>query len=302
MYMIAPLSPAVVAAAASSSEAILMGLVGEGVLPSLTPGLHMQEGKSHGLTLVDRPIDLGATGVAAEALSEVLDWAERLGFDALNVTYPCKQTVIPLLERLDPVATAVGAVNTVLFTPDGRIGYNTDTTGFERAFRAALRGVNTRRVVQVAAGGAGAAVADALLRLGTEELVVVDLDADRARRLADALSERHRREVWGANLNDLHELLGTSDGVVNCSPIGMHNHPGVPFDPKFLEARHWVADIVYRPIDTELLTAARAAGCRTMHGGHMAVGQAADTFQLVTGRPADIPRMQQHFQHLIDNE
>ncbi|MDZ4045837.1 MAG: shikimate dehydrogenase, partial [Rhodoglobus sp.] len=200
---------------------------------------------------------------------------------------------------LDPVAAAVGAVNTVLFTADGRVGHNTDTTGFERAYRAELDDVRRGRVVQLAAGGAGAAVADALMRLGAEELVIVDLDSDRARSLAKSVSERHGRAAVPASPDDLADLLRTVDGIVNCSPIGMHNHPGAPFDLTLIHARHWVADIVYRPLHTELLRAASAAGCRTMHGGHMAVGQAADTFHLVTGRAPDLPRMHRHFEELI---
>lgn len=285
-----------------ASTGVLMGLVGEGVLPSLTPLLQMEEGRAQGLNLVDRAIDFdasGSSGFGAEKLADVLDWAERLGFSALNITYPCKQAVIPLLDSLDPVAAAVGAVNTVLFTADGRVGLNTDTTGFERAFRAELDDVRRGRVIQLAAGGAGAAVADALMRLGAEELVIVDLDSDRARSLAKSVSERHGRAAVPASPDDLADLLRTADGIVNCSPIGMHNHPGAPFDLTLLHARHWVADIVYRPLYTELLRAAAAAGGRTMHGGHMAVGQAADTFHLVTGRAPDLPRMHRHFEELI---
>lgn len=282
--------------------AYLMGLIGSGVGPSLTPPMHMAEGRAHGLDYVYRPVDLETLDLSPDELPSILDWAERLGFDALNITHPCKQSVIPLLDRLDPVAEALGAVNTVLFTPGGRVGHNTDTTGFERAMREGLPGAHVDAVVQVGAGGAGSAVADALLRVGARRLAIVDVDARRARRLAAELAERHEAEVAGSGIEDLAELMSSSDGVVQCTPIGMHHHPGTPFDPALLRPAQWVADVVYRPLDTELLTAARAIGCRTLHGGHMAVGQAADAFRLVTGDDPDLERMHQHFQRLVDDE
>lgn len=282
--------------------AYLSGLVGSGVTPSLTPRLHMAEGRAHGLNYVYRPIDLTVLELDPEDLREILNWSEMLGFNALNITHPCKRDVLELLDHVDPVAASLGAVNTVLFTPEGRVGHNTDTTGFERAFTVGLPGAWTRRVVQVGAGGAGSAVADALLRLGTAELTIVDLDQDRAEEVARSLAGRHAAVVRGIGIEGLADVLAQSDGVVQCTPIGMHQHPGVPFDLGLLRPELWVADIVYRPLETELLAAARALGCRTLHGGHMAVSQAADTFQLVTGLTPDIERMQQHFQNLVEDD
>lgn len=283
-------------------HAYAMGLIGDGVLPSLTPPLQMAEARAHGLTLVYRPLALDALGLTVGALPEMLDWAERLGFDALNITHPCKIAVIPLLDRLEPIAASVGAVNTVRFTAEGRVGYNTDTTGFERAMREGLPGAPVGRVVQVGAGGAGSAVADALLRLGAGELTIIDVDTARATALAEELAARHGAQVRGNGPGDLPDVLARADGVVQCTPIGMHQHPGLPFDPELLLPTQWVADIVYRPLDTALLTAARERGCRTLPGGRMAVGQAADTFRLVTGREPDVERMHQQFQRLIDDE
>lgn len=281
-------------------HAYLAGLIGTGVTPSLTPALHMAEGLAHGLNYVYRPIDLTVLKLGPEDLRRVLDWTEMLGFDAVNVTHPCKRDVIQFLDDVDPLAAALGAVNTVRFTEHGRIGYNTDTTGFEQAFRLGLPGAATNRVVMLGAGGAGSAVGDALLRIGVERLVIVDLDRDRADEVAESLGTRHSASVRGADVQELEQLLADSDGIVQCTPTGMRQHPGTPFDVDFLHAAHWVADIVYRPLETELIRAARARRCRTMHGGLMAVSQAADAFQLVTGLDPDLERMQSHFQCLIE--
>ncbi|MAU82433.1 MAG: shikimate dehydrogenase [Gordonia sp.] len=281
----------------------LVGLIGTGVGPSLTPAMHMAEGRAHGLDYVYRTIDLARLSLAPERVGEVLTWARMLGFDAVNVTHPCKQLVIEHLDAIDPVAADLGAVNTVLFTEAGAVGHNTDTTGFAHGFTEGLPDARLDHVVLVGAGGAGTAVADALLRLGCTHLTVVDLDVDRASTVARELVGRHPlAQVDASSFDKLSILLPHSDGVVHATPTGMAEHPGVAFDPALLHPDLWVADIVYRPLDTALLAAARAAGCRTLDGGHMAVHQAVDAFALITGLTPDADRMSQHFRRLVANQ
>lgn len=277
----------------------LVGLVGTGVRPSLTPALHMAEAAALGLTHVYRTVDLTERGIDPQRIGDVLRWARDLGFDALNVTHPCKQLVLPHLDVVDPVARALGAVNTVLFTERGAVGHNTDTTGFEAALRTGLPGAPLGRVVLVGAGGAGAAVADALLRCGTDRLTVVDVQPQRAGELAHALTGRHGRPVDPAAPDALAGLVPVADGVVHCTPVGMAEHPGTAFDVGLLRPATWVADVVYRPLETGLLTAARAAGCRTLDGGHMAVHQAVGAFELITGVRPDAARMLAHLRALV---
>jgi shikimate dehydrogenase len=241
----------------------------------------MAEGRANGLDYVYRTIDLGELGLAPERIGEVLTWARTLGFDALNVTHPCKQLVIGHLDTVDDAAAALGAVNTVVFEANRTVGYNTN-------------------VVMLGAGGAGAAVGHALLDLGTDHLTVVDIDVDRATALARELSARHPdARVDASSLDKLAVLLPHSDGVVHCTPTGMADHPGLPFDEHLLHPTLWVADIVYRPLDTALLTAARRVGCRTLDGGHMAVHQATTAFELITGTTPDAARMSRHFRSLV---
>ncbi|MBW9108636.1 shikimate dehydrogenase [Microbacterium ureisolvens] len=277
----------------------LVGLVGTGVSPSLTPALHMAEARALGIDYVYRTIDLTTLGLAPDQLPDILAWARRLGFDALNITHPCKRLVVEYLDRIDPLAQALGSVNTVLFTEDGLAGYNTDTTGFETAFRTGLPDVAVDDVVLLGAGGAGSAVADALLRVGTGRLTIVDIDAERAAELATDLTRRHALEVGNATTDALPRLLASASGLVHCTPTGMKEHPGTPFSPHLLRPEIWVADIVYRPLDTALLRAARDAGCATLDGGRMAVHQAADAFRLITGHEPDPDRMIRHFHHLV---
>jgi shikimate dehydrogenase len=206
--------------------------------------------------------------------------------------------VIPLLHELSDDARALGAVNTVVLRGGRRIGHNTDWSGFAEGFRRGLPDAKRDRVVQVGAGGAGAAVAHAILTLGASRLSVFDTDAARAGALAGALCARFGagRAEAGA---DLPGAMAGADGVVNCTPVGMARYPGLPLPAALLRPSHWVAEIVYFPLETELLRAARALGCATLDGGGMAVFQAAGAFRLFTGLEPDAGRMLRHFGKLV---
>ncbi|MFE4467497.1 shikimate dehydrogenase [Leifsonia sp. NPDC056824] len=288
-------------------ESYLVGLLGEGVLPSLTPPLHEREAEEQGLRYLYRPIDLMAVDTDGDldaTIGRVLDAAALLGFDALNITHPCKQRVLAHLDEVTDSAAAIGSVNTVLLTDGRRVGHNTDVTGFASALRDGLPGADLGHVVVIGAGGAGAAVCAALLEAGASRLTVADIDAERAAALAASLGPRvPAASASGVSSDALPALLSdaASDvtGLVNASFVGMHTHPGIPLDPGLLRPDLWVADVVYRPVDTELLRAAREAGCRTLDGGGMAVGQAADAFRLITGAEPDRERMRAHFAAMI---
>jgi shikimate dehydrogenase len=274
----------------------LIGLIGSGIGPSLSPALHEREASRLGLPYVYRLIETES----ADEVGELVRAAGRLGFDGLNITHPCKQAVLPHLDGLSADAATLGAVNTVVFDDGRAIGHNTDWTGFAESFTRDLPGAPTRRVVQLGAGGAGAAVAHALLTLGTGELTVVDIDPVRARVLAAELAGRFGEgRARAAGHDDLPGLLAEADGLVHATPTGMAGHPGLPLPAELLHPGLWVADIVYRPLETELLRHARALGCRTLDGGGMVVFQAAHAFHLFTGRKPDAERMLAHLTELV---
>lgn len=280
----------------------LVGLVGEGVAPSLTPPMHELEGARHGIHYVYRTIDLAPGEGTAAAVATILSAARRLGFTGLNVTHPVKQTVVPLLDELAPSAQRVGAVNTVVFDGDRTVGYNTDVTGFAAAFDEALPDAAAGTVVLIGAGGAGAAVSGALTDRSLERLVIVDVDRDRADRLATATAGRARFEVATAAVAALPGLLAEAAGVINATPLGMAAHPGMPIDVGLLDAGSFVADIVYRPAETALLRAARFRGLRVMSGLGMAMHQAADAFEVFTGAAADRAAMLDDLRALVAAE
>jgi shikimate dehydrogenase len=274
--------------------ACLVGLIGTGIQASRTPPMHEREGAEQGLRYIYKLIDLDRLGLGAQALPELLIAAERMGFDGLNITHPCKQTVIALLHELSDDARALGAVNTVVLKDGRRIGHNTDWWGFAESFRRGLPGAKLDRVVQLGAGGAGSAVAHAALTLGVGRLTVVDTDAARAEQVAAGLSARFGagRAVAGG---ELAAEVAAADGLINTTPVGMAKYPGLPLPAELLRPSLWVAEIIYFPLETELLRRARALGCRTLNGGGMAVFQAAEAFRLFTGVTPDADRMLRHF-------
>jgi shikimate dehydrogenase len=275
---------------------LLLGLIGAGIRRSLSPALHEEEGAHQGLRVHYQVIDI--EGAGESVLPEVIRAARLIGFGGLNVTYPCKQSVIPLLDGLSEEAKAIGAVNTVVRDGERLVGHNTDGSGWAWGFRRALPRADLRRVVLLGAGGAGSACADAVLRLGAAELVIVDREQGRGAELVSRL----KRIFPERNLQVQREIqtaLDGASGLIHATPTGMAASPGLALPAALLRPPLWVSEVVYVPLETELLRAARRAGCEVMDGGHMTVGQAVGAFRLFTGLDADPGRMDAHFRRLV---
>jgi shikimate dehydrogenase len=256
--------------------------------------MHEREGAEQGLRYLYRLIDLDALGLPANALPDLLIAAERMGYSGLNITHPCKQSVMPLLHELSPDALAIGAVNTVLLRAGKRIGHNTDWWGFAESFRRGMPDVARERVVLLGAGGAGAAVGYAVMTLGVHHLTVIDVDVPRAVQLVQRLNAHFGAGRVAAG-NDAAVAMTEANGLIHATPIGMHSHPGLPLSEALLRRDLWVAEIVYFPLETALLKCAAARGCRTLNGAGMAVFQAVEAFRLFTGITPDSARMLRHF-------
>ena len=278
-----------------------VGLIGAGLRLSLAGAVHEREARALGLDYRYRVLDVDDDPRHADLGATIARLVEE-GYRGINVTHPFKKAVVPLLDELSPDARALGAVNTVVFA-DGRLtGHNTDWFGFARAFGTELGDVPRRRVVQLGAGGAGVAVAHAMLRAGTEELVLLGRNTVAAEASADALRRIHPAATVHVDRDaGLGDHLGSADGVVNATPIGMPAHPGTPVPAGLLRPDLWVDDIVYQPMTTELLRDARAVGCRTVGGGGMFVYQAAENLRLLTGVRPDPDRMLAHLREIVES-
>lgn len=278
----------------ATERRVHVGLIGSGIQASLTPAMHIQEGEAQGFSYAYDLLDIDLIDGGADALPSILARAEEQGFAGVNVTHPCKQSVIPLLDRLSDDAAALGAVNTVVFSAQGRIGHNTDWWGFAESFRRGLPEVALRAVLLLGAGGAGAAVAYALLKLGVQEVAISDLDVEKGTQLVERMSKLFvGRKVRLAQ--SLVDEMNVVDGLVNATTVGMAKHPGTAVPQELIQSRHWVAEIVYFPLQTQLLLHAQSVGCKTLNGGGMAVYQAVEAFHLFTGVQPDVRRMLAHF-------
>lgn len=274
---------------------VLVGLAGRGILESRTPWMHECEGEAQGLRLAYALFDFTDRNWSDAELPRLLDACQQVGFAGINVTFPFKQAVIPLLDELSDGARAIGAVNTVAFRDGRRIGYNTDVTGFADGFRAVLGQGAPGTVLQLGCGGAGSATAHALLgTLGAERLLLSDTDAVRAAALYTQLSEAYGEDRV-ALCDDPVAGAAEVDGLLNATPMGMAKFPGMPLPASAIEPRHWVGDIVYFPLVTEFLAEARRKHGRLLDGSGMAVGQAADAFEIFTDRQPDRARMARSF-------
>jgi shikimate dehydrogenase len=274
---------------------VLIGLIGANIMGSLSPALFADAFVAAGIDGFYHLMDVDR--LRGRRLVQMLDALKVAGFAGTNITYPFKQDIIPLLDAVDLEAAQTGAVNTVAIAPDGRTtGYNFDRRGWRRSFeetfgRDSAQGAT---VVLVGAGGAGRAVAFALMDLGVGVLILHDQDSVRAKALmADIVKH------YGASrcriTSDLERDIGAAAGVVNATQVGMRGFPGNPVPVAALKATHWAADVIYTPIQTAFLETAAARGARTLNGGGMCVHQAVEAFRLFTGIEPDVARLHRTF-------
>jgi shikimate dehydrogenase len=267
-------------ASATPAQPLLLGLIGSPIKSSAAPAMHEAAAQALGLRAQYRLIDIAGADTAK--LHAMLEGVRLLGFSGVNVTFPYKEMVVPLLDDLSERAAAIGTVNTVV-TRDGRlIGHNTDSTGFAAAFAATFGDPDDKPIALIGAGGVGRAIAFALVELGARALHIFDSDASKANALSARLEARMAMRVCA----DVAEAVNGAGGVINGTPIGMLPNRDSPVPASLLHKDLFVADAVYTPLWTPLLTAARAAGCRVMTGRELCIYQAADAFRLFTGLEA----------------
>jgi shikimate dehydrogenase len=273
----------------------LIGLIGANIMGSLSPALFADAFAVAGIAGFYHLLDVDR--LPGRRLPQLLDAIKTAGFTGTNITYPFKQDIIPLLDAVDPEAAQTGAVNTVAIAPDGRTtGYNFDRRGWRHSFeetfgRDSAQGAT---VVLVGAGGAGHAVAFALMDLGVGVLVIHDRDAARANALTADLAKHYGASRCRVT-NALETDIAAADGVVNATQVGMRGFPGNPVPISALTKAHWAADVIYTPIETDFIKAAAAKGARVMNGGGMCVHQAVEALRLFTGIEPDVAHMHRAF-------
>jgi len=278
-----------------SRRKVLLGLIGANIMGSLSPTLFAEAFAAAGIDGFYHLMDVDR--LRERRLPRLLDAIKAAGFAGTNITYPFKQDILPLLDAVDSEAAQIGAINTVAIAADGRTtGYNFDRRGWRHSFEESLGAGSARgaTVVQVGAGGAGHAVAFALMDLGVALLVVHDRDSARANALCEDLA-KHFGASRSRVARDLEREIAAGDGVVNATQMGMRGFPGNPVPVSALKPSHWAADVIYTPVDTEFINAAAAKGARVLSGDGMCVHQAVEAFRLFTGITPDIARLHRAF-------
>src|SRR5882724_9227784 len=260
-----------------AGKRFLTGLIGAPIAHSASPAMHEEAARALGLHCHYQLIEVAGAG--RDALRGLLDGVRHLGFAGVNVTYPYKEAVVELLDELAPEAAAMSAVNAIVVRDGVLVGHNTDTTGFARAAAGLVAASRRGAVAVIGAGGVGKAIAFALVSLGVSEIRIFDADQARAAQLA-MLLRPHDGIVVADSIDD---ALRGAAGLVNATPVGMLPNRDTPVPEALLHEGLWVADAVYSPLWTPLLTAAKEKGARVMTGRELAIDQAADAFKLFTG-------------------
>lgn len=269
------------------SGAIRLGLIGDNIATSQAPRLHPLAGLQNDRAVTYRRLVPAEEGKSFDQL--FADIAQS-GYRGFNVTYPYKEQVITKVIVKDKLVKGIGAINTVVFDTKGPHGFNTDYSGFIRAYRRMRGIVRPGPVLMIGAGGVGKAVAFGLIALGLEEIRLADIDILKADALATALRlvNPHLRVVTGRDASALSQRVS---GVVNCTPIGMDGHPGTPLDRQHMAGAEWAFDAVYTPVHTVFLGDAGKEELQTISGNELFIGQGLDAWQIFTGLPLDEQRL-----------
>lgn len=258
---------------------IALGLIGDNINASSSPDLHRMCGE---FSKLDVSYDLYIPSVIGKNFEAVFNQCQLDGLAGVNITLPYKERVLSQVKIDDINIKRIGAVNTVLFTKDGPIGYNTDYTGFISAYRSVLKDKLPGKVVLIGAGGVGKAIAFGLIVLKAKEIVFVDHDRKKAESLAKAVFEASNGKTQ-TYVSDISSALVGADGVINCTPIGMVGYEGSPVKDEEFPEGGWAFDAVYTPVNTLFKGQAEKAGSTFISGYELFFNQGLDAFEIFTG-------------------
>ena len=274
----------------------IAGVVGWPIRHSLSPLLH-------GYWLEELKIDgaLVPLGVPREDFARVIASLQRAGFRGVNVTVPHKEAAFALAHSRDAAAEAAGAANLLIFHAGGRIeGRNTDAVGLRESLRQDMGGLQGKTVVLLGAGGAARGALLALDALKVGRIHLLNRSPDKAAQLTMALKKVVMSDIQPGALEDWANIAGHADLIVNTTSAGMKGHAPLDLDLSLLRKGGAVLDIVYNPLETPLLKAAKARGLKTIDGLGMLMHQAAPSFEAFFGAtPKVTPGLRAHLEKAL---
>jgi shikimate dehydrogenase len=244
------------------TDTIKLGLIGDNIADSKSPRLHELAGRLLGRPTTYERLVPKTLGLDFDA---VFDRAMAEGYRGLNITYPYKERVVARVSVPEPQVARLGAVNTVVFEPEGPQGFNTDFSGFKAAYTNAFGAAEPGPVCMIGAGGVGKAVAFGLIDLGMTEIRLVERDLGKAEALAEALSAAAPGLATQVTDDPAVGAAGAA-GLVNCTPVGMVGYGGTPLARNLMPGASWAFDAVYTPVDTQFLQDAAAERVKVLSG------------------------------------
>lgn len=252
--------------------------------------LHEMLGRIIGVEVSYTPIDLDDHPTIGAI--EQLDMCKKAGFRGVNVTHPFKQDARAFCDDTTSLPTTLHSINTVLFNDSTVVGANTDYTGFKHAFQHKLDMGTPSRVFMLGAGGVGIAIATGLMELGLQELIISDPNEETLERTLKLFRDTSMTVTEAPHIED---AMQWADGLVNASPVGMHQYRGNPFPEQFIQSQSWAFDAVYTPENTDFLRSCRNRNIRTLSGFQLFFHQGIDAFQLFTGLTVDADFAERQF-------
>jgi len=262
----------------------LIGLIGNPLEHSFSPIMHNKAYEKNKLNYIYLPLEIEERNI-----QDVLNGIKHMKFIGFNVTIPYKLKIMEFLDEIDPLAKKIGSVNTVKITEGKLIGYNTDGKGFVKSLEDNSRiNVTSSKFLLLGAGGASRSIAMTLADSGAKDIYISNRTLKKAKELSNKINNNVNKCCSYVDNNDLlkmEKITNKVDVIINTTSLGMYpNTEECPIDKNLLLKKHLVTDIVYNPIKTKLLLEAEKKGCNIQNGLGMLVNQAAEAFEIWTGK------------------
>ncbi|MEC1155260.1 shikimate dehydrogenase [Cytobacillus horneckiae] len=263
-------------------------VIGDPIAHSMSPAMHNELFQLNELDAYYLPLR-----IKSEDLRVAVAGLRAIGIAGFNVTVPHKEAIMPLLDEIDPLAKAIGAVNTVVNQAGKLVGYNTDGTGYIAGLKEDLQDFNQKKMLIIGAGGAARGIYYALAEAGVEEIDICNRTLDKARKLAMECPYPVKSTLL--TIQEAEQLLAQYDCIIQTTSIGMSPHIGEkPLSLKKLNQHAFVSDIIYNPHETAVLHEAKQRGVNVQNGLNMFVYQGALAFEKWTGILPDSERMKKN--------
>ncbi|HZG72551.1 MAG TPA: shikimate dehydrogenase [Chondromyces sp.] len=265
----------------------LYGVIGDPIGHSMSPLMHNDAFHVLGLEAYYHPFH-----VKPQELEAAVKGMKAIGVQGFNITIPHKSTIIPFLDEIDPLAKAIGAVNTVVLEEGKWVGYNTDGEGYVRALREEYKGnIKDKEILIIGAGGAARAIYFTLASQGIKSIHLCNRTVERAKELADNCP--YNATTSSLSLKEAEENLRRYDIIIQTSSIGMSpKTEETPLSVGFIKGGAFVSDIIYNPLETKFLREAKEKGATVQNGIKMFIYQGALAFEKWTGIFPDTERME----------